>query len=215
MLKNTFRTAVKKYLVLFLIIYIPPIILLLALGGIAGLTDIHLADFFIDPSQAIGYDAYIGLVNNIGIVLWALVIGVCIFASLILQRTGENGDIRKFLLYSGLFTIILLLDDLFLLHEHGTFSEFLVPIIIIAIFIFLLIRFRYVILQTECVFLAIAIAFFGISVIFDFIQALDTKVFPGGIHTLIEDGAKFLGIISWLVYYTRAGLTALRSTDTT
>ena len=34
-----------------------------------------------------------------------------------------------------------------------------------------------------------------------------------GTRMLLEDGFKFLGIISWLTYYTKVGITSLKSTS--
>ncbi len=206
-------STVKKYLPLFLIIYIPPIILLIVLGGIAGLTDIQIGDFFEDPSQVIGFDSYIGLVNNLGIVIWAAAVAVCIFSFVALLRSSRDKDLPRFFLFSGLLTLILLLDDLFLIHEWiaGFSTEFIVPVVFLVLFIILVFRFRKVILETEYFFMILAIVLFGISFILDFSQSTDVTIVPGGARTILEDGCKFLGIISWLTYFARAGLAELRS----
>ena len=140
MLKNVSRVKVKKNLPLFLIIYIPPIMLLLILGGIAGFTDIEVGDFLADPAQIVGYDSYLGLVNNLGVVLWAAAMAVCFFTFIALRRTGNNEDISRFVLFSGLLTLILLLDDLFLIHEGiGNYAtEYIVPIIVIIFYILII-----------------------------------------------------------------------------
>lgn len=208
-------STVKKYLPLFLIIYIPPIILLIVLGGIAGLTDIHIGEFFDDPAQIIGFDSYIGLINNLGVIIWAAAVAVCIFIFIALLRSGVDKDLPRFFLFSGLLTLILLLDDLFLIHEWlaGFTTEFIAPVVFLVLFIILVFRFRKVILETEYFLMIIAVGLFGISFILDFSQSTDITILGGGIRATLEDGCKFLGIISWLTYFGRAGLTALRSRD--
>lgn len=215
MFKSIDRPTVKKYLPLILFIYLPPIILLIIVGVIAGFTDISLEDFLEDPAQLVGYDSYLGLINNLGIALWASAVAVCIFTYIALRRMGKSKDISKFVLFFGLFTLILFFDDLFLIHEWlaNYFSEFIIPLAFVIIFILLLFRFRATILNTNYLFLVIAILFFGISLVFDVIQSLKIFLFLEGIAPLFEDGSKFLGIISWLTYFARVGLTSLRSKD--
>ena len=207
-------STVKKYLPLFLIIYIPPIILLVVLGGIAGLTDIHIGEFLDDPAQIAGFDSYIGLINNLGVIIWAAAVGVCIFTFFALRRSGGDKDLPRFFLLSGLLTLILLLDDFFLIHEWlaGFTTEFIAPVVFLVLFILLVYRFRKVILRTEYFFMFVAIGLFGISFILDLSQSTDITIAGGGgIRAILEDGCKFLGIISWLTYFSRAGLTAFRS----
>ena len=217
MLKNVSRVKVKKNLPLFLIIYIPPIMLLLILGGIAGFTDIEVGDFLADPAQIVGYDSYLGLVNNLGVVLWAAAMAVCFFTFIALRRTGNNEDISRFVLFSGLLTLILLLDDLFLIHEGiGNYAtEYIVPIIVIIFYILIIFRFRNAILKTNYIFLVIATGLFALSLAFDVVQSIDSALFQGGMRVLLEEGSKFLGIVSWLAYFTRLCLMSLRSTAST
>lgn len=210
-------TTVKKLLPLFLVIYLPSIILLLIVGGIAMFADIPVEKFLNDPSQIVGYDSYIGLINNLGIVLWASAMAVCIFIFIALRRMGKDEDISKYFLFSGLLTLTLLLDDLFLIHEwlHSYISELIVPVVFLFLFILLLFRFRRIILKTDYIILIIAIGLFGISTVLDISQSMDIGFIPGGILSFIEEGCKFLGIISWLAYFGRAGLMSLRSTNIT
>jgi hypothetical protein len=217
MFKSMNWATVKKRLPLFLIVYIPPLILLLVLGVIAGLTDIHVGDFFEDPAQLIGYDYYLGFIDSLGIVLWASAMAVCFFTFITLRRMGNNEDISKFVLFSGIFTLILLLDDLYLIHEWiGHFaSEFILPLIMAIFYILILFRFRKVILKTDYIFLVIAIGCIAISFIFDTLQFIEHPLFQDGIRGLLEEGIEFLGIISWLTYFTRVCLRLLRSTAVT
>ena len=204
--------SIKKYLPLLLTVYLPPIILIVILGVIAKLTNIPTMDFFDDPSQIVGYDYYIGLVNNLGIIIWAATMGICIFTFFILRRTDGNGGLAKFLLFSGLLTLILLIDDFFLIHEwlYDYTSEFIVPVVFLILFILLVFRFRKIILDTDYIFLIAAIVFFGISLVLDVLQSR-VVIISGGVRTLMEDGCKLLGIISWLTYFARTGLAELRS----
>lgn len=217
MFKSANWAKVKKRLPLFLIVYIPPIVLLLLLGVIAGVTDIHVSDFFEDPAQIVGYDYYLGLINSLGVVLWSSAMAVCFLTFITLRRMGNYEDISKFILFSGIFTLILLIDDLYLIHEwighYG--SELTVSLILVILYILLLFRFRKVILKTDYIFLIIAIVCFAISFFVDALQSIEFSLFPEGIRGLIEEGTEFIGTVSWLTYFTRVCITSVRSTAIT
>jgi hypothetical protein len=107
--------------------------------------------------------------------------------------------------------MVLLLDDLFLLHdvilpEDLNISEnylYVVYGILSLVFIF---YFRDDILQTPYLLLFAAVVFFGFSIGVDtIVKFLNLK------HGFIlEDGSKFLGIISWGTYFTYAGYRAIK-----
>ncbi|MEO0739614.1 MAG: hypothetical protein AAFZ35_22710 [Cyanobacteria bacterium J06649_12] len=68
--------------------------------------------------------------------------------------------------------------------------------------------FRRIILRTRYEFMLIAVGFLAISVIVD--AVLGPWLLPLGEWTsLIEDGAKLLGITSWLSYYITAAYRLL------
>lgn len=211
MLRYMSWSKIKKYLPLLLLIYLPPIIIIVIVGSIAELKDIPVGNFITDPSQVVGFDSYIGLLNNLGVVLWASTMAICIFTFLTLRRRAGNEDISKFVLFSGIFTLILLLDDLFVIHELSRANEFALPGIYILIFITLLYRFRKTILETEYVFLIFALCLFGISLLIDFIQSLYSGFLTGGLRSMLEESCKFLGIVSWLAYFTRICLSSIRN----
>jgi hypothetical protein len=74
-----------------------------------------------------------------------------------------------------------------------------------ALFIpYFLIRFYKFILETSFFLLGIAFFFFAFSVISDLLepQFID--------HYLVEDGAKFIGIICWLIYFSETAKVSLQ-----
>jgi hypothetical protein len=153
---------------------------------------------------------YVGLLSNIGILFWCASATICIFSFAVLQKNLDDREVLLFLLFSGLMTVVLLLDDLFLYHEE-VFPEYLhIPQKAVlagyGIMIFLyLIRFRKTIIQTEFLVLLFSFGFFGLSIIIDWIPQ---STIPE--HHLFEDGSKLLGILSWFAYFTRVCVKQVR-----
>lgn len=58
-----------------------------------------------------------GFVSQIGIFIWSASATVCMFSAMVLSNLPNNKKIKHFLIASGILTLILGLDDTFLLHE--------------------------------------------------------------------------------------------------
>ena len=77
-----------------------------------------------DPA-AVAYDLgvpdhipmYYGLVSNLGVVTWSSVAAVCLFVGLVLTEKAHDRKDSWFMIASGLLTGVLLIDDLFMVHE--------------------------------------------------------------------------------------------------
>jgi len=119
--------------------------------------------------------------------------------------------IATFLFFSGLLTLVLLLDDLFMFHEdifpkYLHISQNLVYVGYFSLIPIYLIKFRSMIFQTEYIVLFLALGFFGLSVICDLILPLTN------IEYLIEDGFKLFGIITWFIFFIRTSFTQIQKT---
>ena len=160
-----------------------------------------------DPISIVDAPLYTGFLSQIGIFFWSATAAICLFGAKVLSRHPESLKIRGFLVVSGLLTLVLGLDDAFLLHEEffpsiGV-SQKMVFVIYAGILIFYLIRFSSVILETEYVLLGMALFFCGISIVVDWLQSRGIDL-----H-LLEDGAKLVGIVSWLAYFYRVAASAV------
>lgn len=160
--------------------------------------------FYIDGIVKLPF--YLGALSYLGILLWGATIAVCFFCFSILRKTDRKGPVRLFFLLASGISTLLLLDDLFRLHEivfpvylhlHG-YTLYAAYIVMIA---FLLIRYRTVILNTDYLLLLFALACLGFSMSGDVITDMFFSNISGA--TLLEDGAKFTGIVSWLLYFAR------------
>jgi len=205
--RGTWLYQFKALLPTLITVYTAAVALLLALVVIRLQVGIQISYFTSDPSATVGEPSYIGLVSNVGILLWSGAAALCFFAFAVLRRRIPNEKkLSSFLLFSGLLTTLLLLDDLFLLHSNVLGSLDVPNWLILAGYLALgflyLVRFAGTIRETEYIPLIFALGFFGLSAVID--------ATPGNYsgQQLAEEGAKLLGIVSWAVYLVRVSLYA-------
>ena len=162
-----------------------------------------------DPLSVAGMPIYLGFLSQIGIFIWAATAAICLFTAFVL--TSGKSDIphlNRFLILAGLLTLWLGLDDVFILHEKF-FPKIGVPQdLVLGVYAGLAliwtIRFRETIAKTEYVLLGMALAFLGASVAQDIFSPEYASL-----H-LFEDGAKLIGLLSWLAYFVRLCFSEVR-----
>lgn len=146
----------------------------------------------------------LGAVWNFGVLLWAATAAVCLFTAL---RIGLAHGLRPaaFPLAAGALIAMLALDDLYLLHEfvwpHLGVPQPAVLAIYGSISGAYLLFFRDRLRAGRASLLAIALVAFGVSIGVDLVWASP--------DVLLEDGAKFVGIVAWAVFHTDAMLRLL------
>jgi hypothetical protein len=158
----------------------------------------------------------IGAVSNIGILLWCISATIAFLGFLILKKSRKKKDTKSFLFYSGILTSILLVDDLFLIHE--AIAPKILQINQEMFYLFLviatagwLIKFRKTILKTDYIPLVLAFVFLGLSVVFDRIVDLSIIQLEFSQIKIFEDGSKLFGIVSWTTYFFRVFLEEIDS----
>lgn len=191
-------TPLKSLLPILMWLYMPMLILVGMIVLVSRQYSISIADLMRDPSATTGHSPFIGTLSNLGVLFWCAAVAICLFSFALLQKTGSRGEFSAFFLFGGLISLILLLDDLFLLHET-VFPLYLnIPEKIVFLSYGLMIlgyitRFRKLILKTDFTFLILAFGLFGLSIVIDL---LDLRI-----SILFEDGSKLFGIVSWLGYF--------------
>jgi hypothetical protein len=155
-----------------------------------------------DPNAIFDAPLYIGFLSQVGIFFWASAAAVCLYSGALLAAGPSNTVTRGFLYSAGLLSMLLGLDDAFLLHEQFFpfigIPEKVVYVIYASLMLCFLFRFRTLILRTEYPMLAAGLLLFSASVLLDVIQPEGIDVF------LVEDTAKIAGIMSWLAYFSHA-----------
>lgn len=139
-----------------------------------------------------------GVVSNLGVLLWCATAAICLFSSSLLRQQGARPQ-ASFLLWAGLLTTGLLVDDFFMLHEflapvHFHLNEKVVLASYGCVTALYLLRHRRLILESSYWMLAAALVLFAVSVMFDLADG-------HGWSRLGEDGCKLLGIATWLGYH--------------
>lgn len=207
---NRLMTQARQLIPLLLVIYIPLLSGMAVLVAIYLIADIPLKTFFIDPVSEFNAPMYVGLVSNFGILLWGAAASTCLFGGLSIFKCEQHRESAWFLVGFGFISMLLMLDDLYLLHEEVIEDHLHIP----QKFVFavygiivsgLLIRFRRLILESDFLLLILAFALLAISVAVDLFVTPEEFVIFGGFpgRHIIEDGFKLLGIATWSVYFAR------------
>ncbi|WP_353779947.1 hypothetical protein [Winogradskyella sp. 3972H.M.0a.05] len=197
----------RKYIIP--VVYILSFFILLAVYLVGDLLDIPYKSITGDPAYATKSNPFTGVISNIGILLWATTAAVCLFTGLTLRYVKQSSNDSSFLISSGLITLMLLLDDLFMLHDYA-FTKYLnIKQVVTYAFYFAIValyglRFWKTIKKNSYVLLAMAFAFFGTSVFCDLFFA------ERNIEYFWEDSLKFLGIISWSLYFLKRSSKAMK-----
>jgi hypothetical protein len=173
-----------------------PVVALYALSNLKG---IPLSTLTRDPAAINNTEAYVGALSNLGIVLWSGAAAICLLCALILRGRPAMREAYGFYLSLGLFTLLLAMDDLYLLHEDVIprflrASQSLVYAAYMVIFSGLLLRFARHILGARYLLFGMALFFLALSVVSDILLPASE------LESFFEDSAKFLGICFWLAY---------------
>lgn len=205
----------------FLFLYFPILVLFILLGVVSRESDhIHLSYFMHDVIAIAHLPPYAGMVSQLGLMFWTAAATICMFTVPLLGNREQNRASKRFLIQSAFFTTFLLLDDTYMFHEdivQGYFetSEKYIYVLYVLFYILILFSNREEILASEYLILAVAMALFAISTLFDAVD-LDRyeqygRFFSTSFQSFLEDGFKFAGITTWLVYFARYSIQKLRT----
>lgn len=162
--RNIFGQSRRQWLAL-LLVYVPATIFLL---GLTLQRDIPLHDLVADTASIANVPTYIGLVSNLGIILWGAAITVCVFAMSLLSR--QSSWVSFFAGSAGL-TLLLMLDDQFMIHDRvlpqNDIAEFIYVGFYGLVCLAYTAAFWRFFKQTDYVLLLIAVALLGFSVAVD------------------------------------------------
>lgn len=187
------------------ILTLGPILITLAIKAITGLP---LFDLIRDPSHVTGAPPYIGFLSQIGGFFWISTATICLFSSHILKASGAAIRHSKLLNLAGLFTLLLAIDDVFMIHDHLFPSVFGIserPILLAyAVFLgWLLFRYREIILHSNWRLLAFSLLIYSGSI------AVDKWNHPSEIRILVEDGFKLAGTVLLMSYFSELSISAI------
>ena len=185
-------------------LYVPAIAVLAAVALAAISFQMPVGNLTRDVATLAGVNPMTGVLSNLGILLWAATASVSLFAAALAWRRAETRQALFLACFAGL-TLVLLFDDFFLFHDYILpaylgLRERYVMLAYLILTAGLLSGFRNEIFEGDFFMLGLALCFFAVSVGFDRVH------FAGNARSwlfLAEDGAKFLGIVSWSGYFIR------------
>lgn len=151
-----------------------------------------------DPAASIGSAWWLGLLSNLGIMLWAAATAICALGAYLLLRMDASRGATLFLLASAGMSLALALDDAFMLHEEvlpaylgiperATYGVYVVMMVAYIALFWRRLR------RTDYVVLLVSLACYALSILIDVL--IDAR--------FIEDAFKFAGIVLWVLYFAR------------
>jgi cytochrome b subunit of formate dehydrogenase len=171
-------------------------IVLLCLLAFSIVKGIDISMLTRDPMAVAKGKSYWGALSNFGNLLWISGAAVAVFSGLVCKASK---DTRAFLLAIGLLTAVLVLDDMFMLHEGawprltGLDEKSLFVLYGASLLVILITGRR--IWKPYAVTLFTAIGFFALSLILDRLEEANISYFH-----LFEDGSKFIGQACWSLF---------------
>jgi hypothetical protein len=206
---------------LFIAVYAFAAVFLLVLFTISRVSGISLKYFTADPFSLSEPHYYNGFVSNIDILLWCTVVVSCLLTYAVIRRDRQQQKWSRFFLFSGLMSLMLMLDDLYMFHDYIMPGKLHLPQeIVYSLYLLVLVGYLVysgrMILKTNYWPFAVALIFFGISLGFDVVQRpVGDLIGNQSIEYLIDDGAKFLALAGWSSYFLMTSAGMLRHVFTT
>lgn len=191
---------------LLTIIYGLTLFFLIAIAIIFNFYDIPPAFFLRDAADTSNRSPFLGLGSNLGAFCLAIASSIAIFSALLLKKRY----LSKLLLWSGLFSLLLFMDDFFMLHEQGFFVGFPEQIVFAfygILFISISIAMIRSSINSDSRTLLASALFFALSILIDVIQSFWDS--PWRIY--YEDGFKFVGIVSWTIFLIQTSYLAVET----
>lgn len=212
--RNTFRDLFGELMRVVVWVLIPVTVFVALALGLALWKDIPVSDLLRDTTATLDGEPYVGLFSTLGIALWASSASVCLLG---LTARPSQG-VRALLMAGAVTSLILGVDDAFLLHETiknqvGIPSPVTIGIYgIVALTLFVR-AWRHLVTRRDLgVFLA-AVALFATSVALDLGGEMGLPTPP--YSAVIEDVAKFMGIVTWLAFFTMVSRKAIADSSRT
>jgi hypothetical protein len=186
----------------------PALVALFLLPAGARATGYPLSFFTRDVFSLAEIPVYAGLLSNAGILLWCSTAAISLFTALVIAHASEA---RRFFLGFGLLSVLLMMDDFFMLHEWIVprflgLPEYVASGAYGLVTAALLIAARREIRLREPALLGVALVLFAASVTMDVLERPPAPAW----HYLIEEGFKLLGVVTWFVYFARACVSEAR-----
>ncbi|MEX1126048.1 MAG: hypothetical protein WEE53_10350 [Acidimicrobiia bacterium] len=193
-------------------ILLPVSAVLVIILGIAYTSDVPVTDLLRDPIATLDGAWYVGLISTAGVTLWAAAAAIC----LLCLWAGPTPGQRSLLLAGGITSVILGADDAFLVHEAikniiGIPSPVTIGVYGVVAVVLFWRAWPYLKTRPDLAVFLVAVGLFAISVVLDAAGEADLPTPP--YSAVIEDSAKFLGVVTWLTFFAGFGRDLIRQPE--
>lgn len=207
-------TQLRNLWKFLLLLYIPILLLFITLRIVSHYSErITLSYLTRDVAAIADLPFYAGLVSQVGALIWAASLAICMFTLFTMGKRDQDLKApRRLLFQASILTAALLFDDVFQFHEeigedYLGISEKVSVVALASLALFFLFSNVREILTSEYLILGLALALLGLSVFLDAADFEDFgrigRFFNEQLQTFAEDGLKFAGLVTWLVYFAR------------
>jgi hypothetical protein len=195
--------ALRPLPVLLLYAVLPALVVYGAALGLSGAAGIGTELVIRDLAQTANTPLGVGLISNLGYLLWMASAAIALFAACNLAQ----GRQRALLFSGGLFSLLLALDDMFLLHDRYISANVLyLAYVVFALLI--LFRFSDLVITSGALAFLVAVVCLGGSILIDKLQMLVMGQYDT--VQLVEEGLKFTGIACWLLFWWQTAAHAAK-----
>jgi len=158
-----------------------------------------LREILRDPARQTGLSSFLGFVSNIGVSLWVSPVAICCFSLLTGATRGQSRH-TELLVLLGLLSLLLAVDDFFLLHERYVYQKGIFLFYAVCVLTLLVRHFRRII-EIDGFSFMLSGLLLASSIIIDMKQR---KIPFDYAHVqVVEEGCKFVGAALWLYFCGR------------
>lgn len=155
-----------------------------------------------DLAQSANVSSFLGFISNIGVWMWVSAAAICFFTRFS-QADELDKKQRELLLVAGAFSILLAIDDFFMLHDRYVEQKIMYALYAVFAGWILLRNFQRILLIDGFAFL-LAVGTLGASIITDLLQFVLKMSYSS--QQLMEECFKFIGAATWLYFCMRAAM---------
>ncbi len=168
----------------------------------------NLVEILRDPAQQSEKSSFLGFLSNIGVWIWVSSAAICFFAAATVRDTKSNSKRKELLLLVGTFSLLLAVDDLFLIHDRYI-NEYLCYAVYAFLALALMVRHYRTIAEIDGFAFLAAGSLLASSIMTDLIQ--DHITLRYSYSQVFEEGFKFMGAAAWLYFSFRIAADSKRA----
>jgi len=156
------------------------------------------SEILTDPAQQSGQSSFAGFLSNIGVWLWVSSATICFFIAFT-SHSKTNNIRRELLLLVGALSLLLAVDDFFMLHDRYVNQN--ICYFVYACLAFSLLLRHYKTILVDGLDFLLAGSLLALSIFTDLLQ--NHLPLSYGQVQIFEEGFKFIGGACWLYFCCR------------